>query len=459
MKKLIFIASILMLGCSPGGDPFPQTQPQPRPTQLQLTFSKTSLQFGMAAGENTLDVESNLPWSARLIQPEGSSWLTFTPGSGEIGKTTMRIAVAANNSGSSRMATISFTAGEQTRSFSVTQPPSRPDGNYIDGEVVQIQSATTPTGRGIELVIMGDGFTLADMAHGGRYETVMRETAEHFFSTYPYSAHRGRFNVWMVVAISNQAGISVQNNPSITVDNKFKSWWEGGESTLVDCDEATVKRYASLVAARTGKLIDELTVVLPINVGIDAGTTIMQSGGFSYALCPMGPMYKNVVVHESGGHGFAKLGDEYAYNDTTVPSNRRAYIQEAKASYGWYENLDFSFDPAQTTWRGFVGNPKYSMVSTFEGGASYTRGIWRPEANSVMIGGVLYFNAPSRWAAMRRMNQLEGTPYTFAQFLVDDVVPVVPPQTPLPGSTLTRAGSAIRHAPPIVVTPQGRIQW
>ncbi len=211
--------------------------------------------------------------------------------------------------------------------------------------------------------------------------------------------------------------------------------------------------YASRVAARAGKYLNELTVVMPINANINAGTTVMQFDGFSYAMCPTGPMYKNVVVHETGGHGFAKLGDEYAYNQTTVPANRMEYVREVKATYGWYANLDFSRDIARTSWSAFAGNPKYPMVGTFEGGYSYMYGIWRPEANSVMIGGVLYFNAPSRWAQVRRMNELEGTPYTFAQFLADDVVPTVPPETPFP----TRlSGQTFRHAPPIVVMPDGR---
>ena len=291
----------------------------------------------------------------------------------------MRIAVSANNSGSRRTATIGFGGSNRTTSVTITQEAVRPESHYSDGEVVKLQSATTASGRGIELVIMGDGYVMADMGHGGKYETLMRQTMKHFFSTYPYSAHRGRFNVWMVVAISNQAGISVRSNPSITVDNKFKSWWKGGESTYVDCDETTVMNYASRVATQAGKLINVLTVVMPINSNINAGTTIMHHEGFSYALCPTGPMYPNVVVHESGGHGFAKLGDEYSYNESAPPANRRYDIQSAKVQYGWYENLDFSSNITQTSWRGFAGNPKYSMVGTFKGGSSTCTGYGGPK--------------------------------------------------------------------------------
>lgn len=209
-------------------------------------------------------------------------------------------------------------------------------------------------------------------------------------------------------------------------------------------------RYATLVSVLSGKPLSQLIVIMPINANINAGTTVMQYEGFAYAMCSTGPVYKNIVVHEAGGHGFAKLGDEYAYNEMVVPPYRVSEIRTAK-EHGWYENLDFSSDITRTSWSGFAGNPKYSMVRTFEGGSSYTRGIWRPEESSVMIGGVLYFNAPSRWAQMRRMNELEGTPYTFAQFLAEDVVPPVPPETPRP----TRFGGGMKHhAPPIVVMPE-----
>ena len=449
MKKLIFIAVIFLFGCSNKDSLIPLPTQQP---SLYMALSKASIQFAAAGGEGILEVESTYPWSAELAEPGNASWLSFTPNSGGSGKTTIRI-TALSNAGNTtnRTATIRFSIENQTASFTVSQNTFGPSGYYADGDVLRLQSATAATGRGIELVIMGDGFTAADMAKGGgRYETLMRETMEHFFSTYPYSAHRNRFNVWMVAAVSNESGVSVQTPPR-GVDNVFKSVWEGGESTGVDCDESVVTRYASLVSVLSGKPLSQLTVILPLNLNIDAGTTVMQYEGFSYALCPTGPMYKNIVVHEAGGHGFAKLGDEYAYNEMVVPPYRVSDIRMAKEQYGWYENLDFSSDITQTSWRVFAGLPKYSMVGTFEGGSSYTRGIWRPEANSVMIGGVLYFNAPSRWAQMRRMNELEGTPYTFAQFLADDVVPTVPPETPRP----TRFGGTMKHhAPPIVVMPE-----
>lgn len=451
MKKLLFIAILFACGCSKN-DSSQQSHSQP-----QITLFRTSIQFDGAGGENTLEVESNAAWSASLPVAANSSWLAFSPNGAGSGKTTVRVTASANNTGNSRSATISFVNGSLARSLTVTQAASRPENTYSDGEVVKLQSASTATGRGIELVVMGDGYTISDMAKGGggKYETDMRAAAEHFFSTYPFDVNRGRFNVWMVVAISNESGIGV-SNPAVAVDNKFKSVWEGGESTGIDSDATIVDRYASIAASHAGKYFSELTVIMPINANITAGTCEMRFDGFSYAMCPVGPLFKNIVVHESGGHGFAKLGDEYAYNET-IPANAIEYVRSSKAQYGFYANLDFSSDITRTSWSGFAGNPKYSMVATFEGGYTYRRGIWRPEQNSSMGDGALYFNAPSRWAQVKRMYELEGTSYTFEQFLADDVVPAYP--TTRSGADGAGAGQPeapgplLRTAPPIVVLP------
>jgi len=46
-----------------------------------------------------------------------------------------------------------------------------------------------------------------------------------------------------------------------------------------------------------------------------------------------------------------------------------------------------------------------------------------------MNNSVLYFNAPSRWAIVRRIMYLAGIDYSFEQFLQDDVVPAYPTST------------------------------
>jgi hypothetical protein len=297
---------------------------------------------------------------------------------------------------------------------------------------------------------MGDGYTEQYMETGtGKYETDMRTAADHFFSVYPLSQYRNYFNIYMVTAISNEEGISIRS-PRTDVDTKFETLWEGAGSTGISCNYSTVIEYVNAVSELSLSELDNVTVLLPINKYIYAGTCMMRlysnqrSGqGFSISMCPVGSSFREIVVHESAGHGFAKLTDEY------IHYVRETYPEEDKAddiigkSYDWYENIDFYPDIMQTTWSGFANNPKYSMVGTFEGAQMYGKGIWRPEENSCMNNNVLYFNAPSRWAQVRRIMYLAGFNYSFAQFLQDDVVPAYP-------RTRSYVEKFVPLAPPII---------
>ena len=68
-----------------------------------------------------------------------------------------------------------------------------------DGQVVTIQTAAT--GKGINLVFMGDAYTDKDIA-SGLYMEMMREAANQFFSIEPYKTFKNRFNVYAVKVVS-----------------------------------------------------------------------------------------------------------------------------------------------------------------------------------------------------------------------------------------------------------------
>ncbi len=136
----------------------------------------------------------------------------------------MRIRVSTNL-GAERSVTLHVTAGRFTQDVVLVQQAFDPVKNYGDGEVVALQRAAS--GNGVCLVVVGDGYTLAEMARGtGKYETDMRRAAEAFFSAYPYSAYRSYFDVYMLTAISEEAGMSCVS-PSETVDTKFSTLWQG----------------------------------------------------------------------------------------------------------------------------------------------------------------------------------------------------------------------------------------
>ncbi|MDR2774542.1 MAG: hypothetical protein LBC19_07355 [Tannerella sp.] len=392
-----------------------------------LSVSTTEVNLPESNAEESVIITTDQPsWEYSIIKT--GDWITV-----DKTNTQLNISVSENTDKNSRLATVNISAGGFGESITVTQS-GYAIKSYSDKEVVKLQSATV--GNGVNLVMTGDGYTSKDMVKSsGKYEQDMRAATEHFFSVYPYTEYRDYFNVYMVVAVSNEEGISVEST-NTTVDTKFGTRWEGGSSTGIDCNEYVVIEYLDEISELATVDINDITVIMPINANIYAGTCGMYysgnsvtdfGNGFSISMCPVGRSFKEVVVHEAGGHGFAKLMDEYVYyQKETIPDDEKDLYNEYKTRYGWCENIDFYNDILLTSWKDFAGKPKYSMVDIFEGACMYGKGIWRPEYNSCMNNNVLYFNAPSRWAQVRRIKKLAGFSYSLSQFLQEDIVPEYP---------------------------------
>lgn len=398
----------------------------------ELSVSVTEIEFEADGELKLVEVNTNTSsWNASTTY----SWITIRHEGNQLSIKTDNYSDTKIN----RTGIITVKAGEANPvAIMVTQLKEE---LYDDREVVKLQSATT--GRGVNIVLMGDGYTANDMRkRTGKYEREMREAADHFFSVQPYIRYRDHFNVYMVVAVSNQQGISVKS-PAKNVDTKFSVIWEGGKSTGLDCNYEMAIKYVDAIKDLSAVHYDDITVIMPVNADIYAGTCCMWSPynknngdgiGFSISLCPVSRSFtgsifgdfRAVVVHEAAGHGFAKLADEYLVYNAYIPDSEKSKVATQKRNLGWWENVDFSGDISKTSWSGFANRSKYNMVSAFERANYYAKGVWRPEENSCMNNNVSYFNAPSRWAQVRQIKKLAGFSYTFAQFIQDDVIPEYP---------------------------------
>ena len=406
-----------------------------------LTVSPTSISFQAdETGPKNVTVTANKNTWTYNVTSDGN-WCNVT----KTGNTLQVYAASQNTQTSPRYATLTVSLESITRTISITQAGVQSSGNYTDGQVVKLQSATV--GNGIDIVILGDGFTEDHMARGGNYETSMKLAMEHFFSVYPYNVYRNYFNVYMVVGVSAEAGVS--GDPATgnrTINNKFSTRY--GSGTYISGDDALVRTYAGYAIGYDNT--STAMVIAVLNSPKYAGTCWMYYDGFSIGYCPMStdpsPNYdfKALVVHECGGHGFAHLIDEYIYNYSDITTSRKNDIISVQNTYDWYRNVDFTSNLSQIHWKDFIGNSKYSMVGAYEGAAQYAYGIWRPEFNSCMNNNVDYFNAPSRWAIVKRIMQLAGQSYTIQQFMIDDQI--------IPASyapSLTMVEEFIPLAPPV----------
>ena len=316
-----------------------------------------------------------------------------------------------------------------------------------DGEVTTLQQASV--GNGINLVFMGDAYTDKDMASGGLYETVMRQAMEEYFAIEPYKTFRNRFNVYSVKAVSPNSKVgegSVTALGTVYIDN-----------LEVNCNYDKCFEYASKVP---GLSLDNLTIAVLVNNWRDQGTCQFFANGPHQTSIAITSTQSNdpnlfgpVLRHETGGHGFAFLDDEYATTEEAVPQYFIDQRTESYNKYGWYANVDFTNDPTKVKWSAFLADDRYkNEVGIFEGGGTFGKGVYRPSENSMMRYDDEYFNAPSRWAIYQRIMKLSGEECTFEKFLEYDAVNRAAASAARPPMKSAAANRRpLRTAPPKVV--------
>ena len=313
----------------------------------------------------------------------------------------------------------------------------------MDGEVMTLQKAST--GKGINLVFMGDAYTDKDMGKNGLYEKVMSEAMEEFFSIEPYKTFQDRFNVYAVKVVSKNGRLGESNETAL--GTYF------GTGSFISGDKDKCFEYAMKVPGITD--INNLTVSVMVNTRRYAGTNFMsESAQSSVAFVPtMGndrSSFGIILRHEACGHGFGFLDDEYFNAEKTPTQSYIDYRKSMYEKYGWFSNIDFTNDPKTVKWSVFLSDDRYKdEVGIFEGATLHTTGAYRPSENSMMRDNMEYFNAPSRWTIYKRIMELSGEEPSFEKFLEYDAINRGKKQA---NSALrTRSDIKIEHTPPVIM--------
>ena len=380
---------------------------------------------------------SGFAWSVESM-PE---WVTVTPSSG-VGKTEVTVTVAemtAAEVGEFEINTGSYNnpqyeynrgrAGEivfllDGKDYRATMKVEQYDYQYGDGDVIVNQRASV--GKGVNLVFMGDCFDARDIARG-TYLNGINEAIGHYFDIEPYKTYRGYFNVYIVVGMSNDSGMGTVNTIR---DAKFGSQYTINAGITPDID--TIIDYSFKTKAVTKQNFNRSLVVMVENTTEYGGVCYMYGDGSAVAICPMSDDafpydFRGIVQHEAGGHGFAKLADEYIYHNAFIQSCSCAccsHMNEFNAgkALGWYRNLESTGDMDQVGWSHFIFHPVYSnIVDVYEGGFYHSRGIFRSEPNSCMNNNIPYFSAISRQEAVERIMSYSGQQFDINAFYSKDV--------------------------------------
>lgn len=280
-----------------------------------------------------------------------------------------------------------------------------------DGLVMVLQTARE--GQGIDLVLVGDAFSDRQIA-SGEYLSTMETAAESFFGIEPYRSFRHLFNVYAVNAVSSSEDYT-SGETALGCHN---------ENDYIVTERDKCIEYA-LKAIPTDRLFESTIIVVCSSPGLSIvyskGSAMMIRGtdtpisdfssGIGLAVVTRTGMW-NTIRHEAGGHGFAKLADEYSARGSGTDAVTPEFIEalHAEELIGWSKNIDVTSSFSDVKWSRFLSDSRYEKeeLGVYEGGgAKYTYGVFRPSELSIMnvnnLGG---FNAPSREAIYYRIHKL-----------------------------------------------------
>lgn len=317
-----------------------------------------------------------------------------------------------------------------------------------DKKAYQLQQHSQ--GNGIPLIFMGDGFLDKDIA-SNYYRRTMEKGVENFFTEEPVKSLRDYFDIWYINAVS------ANNAFGDSYSTTFSCWLEGNGSTLIEGNHDKVMEYAMQVPILKDnpELINEATCIVILNTEDYAGTCYfgfndgVNTLNLAIGYCPMiygmeDDMFRRVLCHECIGHGFAKLLDEYSYQEQGRIPDSEIAKNRIMQQMGWAANVDFTNNRDEVLWNKFLKDSRYQgadhyeeVLGVYEGACTYWSGAYRPTNESMMRSNTHGFNAPSREAIYKRIMQTAyGSiwEYDYETFVEFDQA-----HLPTPTETRTRA--------------------
>ena len=259
---------------------------------------------------------------------------------------------------------------------------------------------------------MGEGFVDKDMETGGYYEQKMTDAMNEFFEVEPYKTMRNRFNVYTVKVVSPNA-----------------EFIDGAVHGLNDSYTACFD-YARNVIKETGD--DSQPMMITVIYNLETGIIKMnecqrwEDGSF----IGWNRSFKGAIAHESGGHGFGGLNDEYIVYGYEAPEDYKNVMDNKWNQFGWGANIDWRNDKNTIKWAHILKDERYANEVGIYEGAYYAKGMYRPANGSIMGNGdggeeCYVFNAPSREAIYKRIMQLsegESWKYDYEEFVKYDEI-------------------------------------
>lgn len=357
---------------------------------------------------------------------EQPGWVTLDRTSGK-GNARIRLTFSRMPSGSSRDGKVVFRLKDHD--YRASLEVHQYDYGHEEDEVIVLQEAAR--GKGVNVVILGEGYDAKDISDGKLLADV-NETMEDFFDIEPYRTYRDYFNVYTGIAVSPESGVG---NANTTVHNRFGT--SATRGTLSGTADEILK-YACTMPSVSRDNLGQTLIIIVTNTSDYSGATRLFDDGTAISYCPKRDDYypydfRGIVQYEAGGRGFGKLGDESVRHNAFVDAcgcSCCAHAVEIAAAQakGWYMNISLTAREDAVPWSHLLENDKYrNLVGIYEGASGHGKGVWRSEYNSCMNNGIPYYNTVSREIIVKRIMQCAGEEYSFENFVANDKVDNVRP--------------------------------
>jgi hypothetical protein len=225
----------------------------------------------------------------------------------------------------------------------------------------------------VDIVIIPEGYTRDQMT---KFMEDAERFAEYLFETSPFKENKEKFNIWGVLAPSEDSGTDIPADDvwmRTIVNSTFYTF--DLDRYLMTYDNKSVRTLASYAP------YDQIFIL--VNSKKYGGGAIYNH----YSVCVSDNRFSDYVFVHEFGHGFTSLGDEYV---TTEVAYEDFYSTEVEP-----------LDPNLTTlvdfeskWKDLVdedvpiptpANEEYeNKVGAFEGGGYVPEGVYRPSQDCTM---------------------------------------------------------------------------
>lgn len=308
------------------------------------------------------------------------------------------------------------------KSFSATKHIYPQQSGYAlsskDSEVAQYQKASS--GKGIDIVIMGDAFDKSGLELGKGFDALVEKAIESIFAVEPMASCRDCFNVYAVSAESTASEISTN-----ATNTAFGTYFTSSDFTVVTMNTNWEKVFQYAGKAPASDIRNSIVILLA-NTQRFGGTTLSWEDGRRLSIIPdfQGGAssteaqygFAGLVQHEAVGHAFGHLDEEYHTNGLTTPASFASDLA-VKHSKGFSLNIAASGDLAQAPWSELAAKNVYSGIGMYEGAGNYSYGAYRSEKDCCMVDNRPYFSAWCRYILWKRIRTISGEDASLEAFV------------------------------------------